>query len=105
MDYQCLEMLLLPHTPKADDECTVQQQGDAWACASKICDAMNLTDQTKIQLYNELNSHQESIIKQIEGMNTKFYSKIYKILSAQKYSRDKGVLRASLRSSSDPSQH
>lgn len=52
---------------RADDDFNAQQQGDAWACASKICDSLSLTHQTKIKIYNELKAHQEGIVKCLRG--------------------------------------
>ncbi|KAF7106876.1 hypothetical protein CFC21_107579 [Triticum aestivum] len=80
---------------RADDEDNAQQGGDAWACATKICDAMGLTHQAKLNLYNELTAHQEGIIKQVQVMNAKFYGKIYKMLNDNSFTRNKGVMHAS----------
>ncbi|XP_048568657.1 uncharacterized protein LOC125549240 [Triticum urartu] len=80
---------------RADVEDIAQQQEDAWACATNICDAMGLTHQAKLNLYKELKAHQESIMKQVEVMNTSFYGKIYRMLNDNIGPRNKGVMHTS----------
>ncbi|KAM3399813.1 hypothetical protein ACQJBY_004957 [Aegilops geniculata] len=80
---------------RADDEDNAHHQGDAWACATHICDSMGLAHQDKLNLYNEVKAHREGIMKQVEVMNANFYGKIFRMLNDNRSTRNKGVMNAS----------